>query len=154
MAPEQRTQLDLFNDSADAVAERELVAALRSGRRAEARERAQRLADLRSEHPRLADLEVLVMGLGLPAEPPADPADHLAVVAERLVPVAQRRLGDQAPDYLGPQWRALADRLVDAPFDPERPRLHASYSALRAGTGNGPTRRWWAKTGGGAGRCW
>ncbi len=108
------------------------MAALRQGCRAEARERAQRLANLRPDHPRLADLEVLVMGLGLPAEPPVDPADHLAVVEERLVPVAERRLGKHAPDYLVPQWRALADRLFCAPFDPDRPRLHDSYAALRA----------------------
>lgn len=133
MASDEDPQLDLFADSADAIVERELTAALRAGRPGESRERAERLAQLRPDHPRLPDLEILVAGLDYRQVPPVDPGEHLREMEERLAPVAEGRLGRHASAYLAPLWRALADRLADTPFDPARPRLHGSYAALRAG---------------------
>lgn len=130
---EPRLQLDIFEDSADAIAERALQAALRARDPEEARRQREEVARLRPDHPRLADLGALVAGLGLLERPPADPRAHLEELEQHLEPLAQRYLFPDPADYLEPQWQALADRLEGRPFDPGQPLVHRSYALLRAG---------------------
>lgn len=50
-----------------------------------------------------------------------------------MEPDARDLLGHRARDLLSPLWTALAEGLAGFPFDPESPRLHASYAWARAG---------------------
>jgi len=45
--------------------------------------------------------------------------------------VASDKLGAGRRDFLAPFWQRLLEALQDEPFDPDHPRLHASYPALQ-----------------------
>ncbi len=130
--PATRTQLDLFEDAGATVLERDAADALSRGAPEAAEQAVAALAERCPDHPRLGAYQRLASGL----QPPAsidDPAAYLDAVLEALEPAATEVLGAGARDFLAPHWRALTDALAaDQPFDPGRPRLHASYTAARA----------------------
>lgn len=127
-------QLDLFLDSSTTVALQDLRAALRA-RDPEAAQRY--LANLDANAPehglrpaarRLIDA---LRGLSASLHRRQAPTE-LAAVEQDLLPAARDLLGPGARDLMVPFWHRLAAALTGAPFDPERPELHASYACVRA----------------------
>ncbi|MDN5871443.1 MAG: hypothetical protein L0H73_12065 [Nitrococcus sp.] len=123
-------QLDLFVDNEGTAALYDLCVALR-GRNLETAKRAlATLAVQAPEHRLRPATERLTHALvRLPTRlSPADASAELKMLEQTLRPDAQDVLGAQAHDLLAPFWQRLADALAGAPFDPERPALHASYA--------------------------
>jgi hypothetical protein len=127
-------QFDLFFDSGATAALADLRTALRArdgdgARRAldalVAREPAHRL---RPSAERLIDA---LAHLPTPLHRAAAEAE-LRAIEQSLLPAARDVLGADARDLLVPFWRRLAAPLVDAPFDAERPHLHASHAYASA----------------------
>lgn len=129
-------QLDIFLDSHEVTLANEAIAALS----ALDSERAARAIDcLRAAAPERSDLPCLdklhdFLSLFQSADFAALDADAVEVVVEvfrdRVVPCA-RVLGDAGKGFLTFFWLRLA-RAASAPFDPERPQLHAAELFLRA----------------------
>jgi hypothetical protein len=65
-------------------------------------------------------------------QPVADAGAELARLEETVTPLADGLLGPASRHLLVPLWRRLSSALQDRPYDPARPRLHASYAAARA----------------------
>lgn len=131
----QTAQLDLFMDGGASVAERELQHALAAHNPDAAEGARARLCALAPNHPALGDYESLVLYIRhIAAEPDiadAEVADELAGLDEEIVPIAHAVLGEHGHDYLVAAWRRLARALPREWFDPDRPRLHASYPWVR-----------------------
>lgn len=126
-----RSQLDLFVDSARTVAMQALDAALLSGDRDAAARAWQRLTRDRPNEAMGDRLRLLVERLRSPLEGTAE--QQLACIREQLEPAATERLGAGARDYLAHHWRALLDATQGMRFDASRPECHASYPAARVG---------------------
>lgn len=124
-----RPQMDLFMDSQPMVLERDLIDALGAGRLEAAEAALQRLRTLHTDRARTAELaELTAFRQALDS---LDPRQALERLEAHLESLARRRLGERARDYLLPLWRCLAARLAALPFDPRRPRCHASHAALQ-----------------------
>ena len=134
--PADRPQLDLFQDSAGLLIESEVRAALGARRPNEAQAAIVRLMQQDPGNRRIAGflrlvgaLEETLAGQGAAL---GDPGQRLAEIQD-LAPLAAQLLGTQARDLLALLWADLAERLADRPFDPRRPRLHASQCWAEAG---------------------
>lgn len=123
-------QLDLFLDSGVTVALQDLRAALRA-RAPAAAERCLAVLDANAPDHRLrgAALRLLAALRDLATPIPAARAQaELARIEQALLPAARDVLGADARDLMAAFWQRLAAALDHAPFDPERPRLHASHA--------------------------
>lgn len=128
--PADRVQLDLFQDSRDQLLEDQVRTALTARRIDAAHAALTRLMSLDPRHPRLRRyLRLMQTVEDLPGLAPAEQLGEL----ESMEPDARDLLGHRARDLLSPLWAALAEVLAGLPFDPESPRLHASYAWARAG---------------------
>lgn len=126
-------QLDIFMHSGATAAVEALRAALRARDPTAAERNLANLTSRAPEHrllPAAGRLTGALAGLSHPL--PADAAESELEFLERVLePAARDVLGPDARGLLGPFWRRLANALADAPFDPQRPLLHASHAYLR-----------------------
>jgi len=126
-------QLDLFLNSGAAVALIDLRAALRAHDTAGAQSALAALAAHEPGHRLSPAAERLVGALARMSAPlpRAGAEDELNTLEQSLVPAARRLLGRDALEVLAPLWRRVAGALASVPFDPEHPRLHASYAYVQ-----------------------
>jgi len=127
--PGERAQGDLFQDSAQSLAVQAIKTALAEhsfDAASEAIERLRRIA------PAGSDIEDYRYLIEVVAPSSSTPAERLRELEESIAPLALRRLGAWARDYLTPLWADLAQRLAGVPFSPAAPQLHASYAWARA----------------------
>jgi hypothetical protein len=126
-------QLDIFIDSGAIAALADLRAALRARNPEAAGRCLATLAAIAPGHRLLPAGGRLVDALTKLSDPlpPHAVATELELMEERLLSAARDVLGPDARDLLAPFWQRLAAALTDAPFDRERPRLHASYAYTR-----------------------
>jgi hypothetical protein len=130
--PADAPQLDLFMDTGETLLANGVVRALGERDLRGAARQLQRLVATNPAHAQRADLEQLLEAARSAREPPADPLAALADLEQRLLPLAERRLGGYARHFLPPLWRRLTQALAGRRFDPVHPERHPSYTALRA----------------------
>ncbi len=130
----EAAQFDLFLDSGATAALADLRAALRARDAAGAARALEALAVREPAHRLRPAAERLTDALARLAAPvPAGAAEaELRAIEQSLLPAAREVLGPDARDLLAPFWQRLAAALAEAPFDADRPRLHASYAYARA----------------------
>jgi hypothetical protein len=124
-------QLDLFMDATGVTLVNGVIGALVERNYAEARRLLERLFDADPGNSQIGDLELLVNaaeGLHLPVE---DVSVELDYLEQELTPLAGDRLGSGSRDFLAPFWQRLIEALQDEVFDPDHPKLHASYPAIQ-----------------------
>ena len=127
---EEQPQLDLFMDSTGANLANGIALAL--GRR-DADAAGELLEKLHHTDPgqhRLGKLELLLEAM-LQNVSITDPEEELADLQDEIQPLAVEILGRESRPYMEPLWRRLGDALANRNFDPQRPELHRSYTALR-----------------------
>ncbi len=130
--PADAPQLDLFMDTGETLLANGVIQALGERDLRGAARQLQRLAATNPAHAQRADLEQLLEAARSAREPAADPSAALADLEQRLLPLAERRLGGYARHFLPPLWRRLTQALDGCRFDPAHPERHPSYPALRA----------------------
>ena len=124
-----RTQLDLFFDSAENAAVNTLLDALagRDSKRAQAA--LDSLSILNPNHRHLTDASCLVAALQAAPVLELDDAHRTLVLLENIwVPASSRLLGARARDLLAPIWQQIGGVLAAVSFDPEHPQRHPSYA--------------------------
>lgn len=127
-------QLDLFVDSARALAIEAVRDALLARDAATARRALARLAGQLGEHRSVAHADALTAALNAPpVEAPTDAAERLARLERDWLPAASAFLGREGREFLAPLWREVARVLEDIPYDPARPGPHASRAWARCG---------------------
>ena len=132
--PAEGRQLDLFVDSARALAIQALRDALLARDAALARRELERFARQVGEHRAVAHAEALIAALEAPpVAAPADAGERLARLERECLPAASALLGREGREFLAPLWRDCARALEGVPFDPARPELHASHAWARSG---------------------
>lgn len=128
---DHQAQMDLFMDNASSVLAAEVTGALLAGRPQAAAEALTKLTRADAGHPQLGAFERLLAARRELEAGPWEAEALLARLEDELAPLAQQHL-DGGRDYLIPFWRRLTQALGARPFDSQRPRLHASYSAGQA----------------------
>jgi len=129
--PADAPQLDLFMDATGVTLVNGVTATLKERNYAEARRLLERLFDADSGNSQIGDLELLVSAtesLHLTVE---DASAELGYLEQELAPLAGDKLGSGSRDFLAPFWQRLLKALQDEPFDPDHPKLHASYPAIQ-----------------------
>jgi hypothetical protein len=91
-----------------------------------------RLYETEPDHARIGELELLLDSQHRLDQPVTDSAGELHWLQNQLTPLTETLLGSASRDLLVPHWRRLTYALIDSPFDPARPQLHASYTAIAA----------------------
>lgn len=129
--PDGAVQMDLFMDNSGSVLAVEVSAALLAGHGAAAAEALDKLTRADAGHPEVGAFEHLLAARGELEQGRFEAEPLLERLEAELVPLAQHHLGG-GRDYLVPFWRRLSELLKGGPFDPQRARLHASYSAGQA----------------------
>jgi hypothetical protein len=134
LRPQDQPQLDLFMDNSAQTVENELLEAL-GGRQFDAAQLLlENLSKLNSECIRLGGYQDLVnYGLHMVANPCIEVsalAAELQGLRQEVRPLAQEIIGHIARDYLSFAWRRLANNMLDLPFNPNQPELHASSALL------------------------
>lgn len=126
-------QLDIFLDSGPTVALQDLRTALLAQDTAAAERCLEMLFSKAPEHPlRLATRRLIDALASLSTRlSPEQSETELEALEQVLLPVAQDVLGPHARDLMTAFWQRLAAALIAAPFDPTRPKLHASYAYVR-----------------------
>jgi len=128
--PEDRHQLDLFHDSRGLLLEEEIRNALAERRGAEvAREKVQLLMEHDPGHHAIRGFLRLIQASDEGND--SAPTERLREL-EAIEPLAQHLLAYRARDFLVFQWSVLAESLARVHFNPDLPRLHASYAWSRA----------------------
>ncbi|WP_341326492.1 hypothetical protein [Methylotuvimicrobium sp. KM2] len=128
--PQDRMQMDLFFDSAPIYAENELIDAIITRNKRKIPELLDTLYAFDPE--KHEDYALLIVqekkfrapGLSLP--------NKLDTLDNTLMPLAVKLLRSEAIRFLTPLWQSLSAELTDCPFDPELPKLHVSYSGMKA----------------------
>ena len=127
-------QLDLFVDSAGALAIQAVRDALLSRDALLARRELERLVGQIGGHRSVAHAEALIAALEAPlVGSPADAGDRLARLEREWLPAASALLAREGGEFLAPLWRDVAGALEGLGFDPARPELHASRAWARCG---------------------
>ena len=129
--PGDRPQMDLFMDSPGTSLANGVVLAL--GRRdvEEAGRCLEKLYQADPGNARLGGLERLVGAARSQGAPLADPVAELVRLEEELLPLAEELLASASRHFMNPLWRRLHEGLRGRSFEPERPELHASHTAMR-----------------------
>jgi len=128
---EEQPQLDLFMDTTGANLANDIVRALGRRDAAAAGELLEKLYLADPGQPRLGKLELLLDAMQQQDLPITDPEEELADLQDEIQPLAFEILGRESRPFMEPLWRHLGDALADHNFDPQRPELHRSYTALR-----------------------
>ena len=132
--PTGRRQLDIFVDSAPALAIQAVRDALLARNAATARRELERLSGQVGAHRSTAQAEALIVALeAAPVGAPTEAPERLARLEHDWLPAASAFLGRAAREFLAPLWRDVARALEDAPYDPTRPGPHASRAWARCG---------------------
>ena len=127
-------QLDLFVDSARALAIQALRDALLARDAAPARRELERLVGQIGEHRAVAHAEALIAALEAPpVGSPENAVERLARLEGEWLPAASALLARQGGEFLAPLWRDVAGALEGVASDPVRPELHASRAWARCG---------------------
>lgn len=124
-------QLDLFIDTTSVTLVNGIISALKKKDSAQTRQLLKRLWDADPGNHQAGDLELLacaVERLHLPVE---DVPFELGYLEQTLVPLAGDKLSADSRDFLAPFWQRLLHALQDKAYDPEHPKLHASYPAIQ-----------------------
>jgi len=129
---EDRPQLDLFMDATAGSLANRIAQALINRDNSEAQRLLQRLLEADPGHPRLGALERLVAAEQQLHCHITDAVKILVYIQDELTPLAEEELGPASHNLLVPHWRHLTAALHEVAFDPQHPRLHASYTAGRA----------------------
>jgi hypothetical protein len=131
-------QLDLFADSRDVMLRNDVLDALQRRHASDARQAWERLMREFPGDDTVPGLAVLIAALEDAST--ARFVDHPAlagarrVLSDEISPAARRLFGEQAAGaWLVPCWRALAQRAVVLPFDPDYSDHHAAPMWLQAG---------------------
>lgn len=85
------------------------------------------------EHKDLPGFESLVHSLEMIERPASGEISELQIIEEHLVDTAQKLLGNKWRDYINAVWHWLASATIERPYNPDQPRLHASYLLAQAG---------------------
>ena len=128
--PADVPQLDLFMDATGVSLVNGITGALRERNYAEAHRLLERLFDADPGNRQIGDLELLVNATESLRLPVGDASAELDYLERELAPLAGDRLDAGSRDFLAPFWHRLLGALRDEPFDPDRPKLHASYPAI------------------------
>ena len=128
---EEQPQLDLFMDTTGANLANDIVLALGRRDAAAAGELLEKLHHTDPGQPRLGKLELLLDAMQQQDLPITDPEEELADLQDEIQPLAFEILGRESRPFMESLWRRLGDALADHNFDPQRPELHRSYTALR-----------------------
>ena len=127
-------QLDIFNDSESVRVTNALSSALSKGEAREALSAYRTLSKLESTHPWLPHAKVLIEALQTPLPTTAQDARSALVLLDRSWGRAADALfGAGNHSILVAMWRAVAERLNAAEFDPSYPRAHPSYAYSKLG---------------------
>jgi len=121
----------LFMDATGVTLVNGVIGTLKERNYAEARRLLERLFDADPGNRQIGDLELLVSAaedLHLPVE---DASTELDYLERELSPFASDKLDLGSRDFLAPFWQRLLKALQDEPFDPDHPKLHASYPAIQ-----------------------
>lgn len=125
-------QMDLFMDNSAIIAENRLVDAMANRQFANAASELQKLSQLNSAHPKLGGYQDLInYGEHMQEPTPIDSADVQAEIAgleSEVVPLASELLGNKKRDYLSQAWQRIANHLLDAEYQLDAPKLHASFA--------------------------
>ena len=124
-------QLDLFMDATGVTLVNGICVALKERDTAEARRLLERLFDADPGNSQIGDLELLVRAAEDLCHPVENVTAHLHTLQQELSPLASDLLGSGSRDFLAPFWQRLINALQDAPFDAEKPEMHASYPAMQ-----------------------
>ncbi len=124
-----RVQLDLFLDTKETAAMNAVAEALATRDAATAEAQLDGLSRVNPNHWAIGDASALIEALRAPPPQSRDQAqDRLDVLERKWRPAAGAILRAGARDFLAPLWRDLGRGLAGAPFDPARPRRHASWA--------------------------
>ncbi len=127
-------QLDLFVDSARALAIGAVRHALLARDAVAARRELERLAAQAGAHRSVAQAEALIVALEAgPVEVATEAGERLARLERDWFPAASAFLGREGREFLAPLWCDVARALEDTPHDPTHPELHASRAWARGG---------------------
>ena len=129
-APKQdRTQLDLFFDSAENAAVNTLLDSLAGRDPERAQVALDSLSAINPIHRHLVDASYMVAALQAAPVSNSDSALHTLELIENVwLPASVRLLGRRARDMLAPIWRQIGGALAGVAFDPEHPQRHASHA--------------------------
>ncbi len=126
----ERVQLDLFFDSSPACTANELITAMLAGQQRQMQILLERLRSVDAEKYQrfrklLAVREELLNGFS------EDAGEEIALLEQRLAPLAYELLGEFGDALLIPLWQKLSDKYAGRPFNPAAPKSHWSYTALQ-----------------------
>ena len=128
---EEQPQLDLFMDSVGTALANGIILALGRRDAGAAEEMLEKLYHTDPGHPRLGGLERLVDAMQRQDVPVTDTEQELGDLRDGILPLAVELLGRDSRPFLTSLWRRLGEALAENRFDPQRPDLHRSYTALR-----------------------
>jgi len=134
--PVDAPQLDLFMDATGVTLVNGVIRALVARDHTEARRLLERLLDTDPGNHQIGDLELLTEAAEGLQRPLEDASAGLDCLEQTLTPLASDRLGAGSRDFLAPFWRRLFEAVENEPFDPDRPKRHASYPAIKLGAWN------------------
>ncbi|MGD8909370.1 MAG: hypothetical protein PVI92_08465 [Chromatiales bacterium] len=130
--PREQPQLDLFSDTATTYLVNGITQALKTLNANDARQSLQQLCESAPDHSQLGELERLVEALESLDSPLCAVEAELQRLQTETVPLAERHLNKASSFLLSPLWRRLSGALQNRGFDPSRPDLHSSYTAIQA----------------------
>jgi len=128
---DESPQMDLLMDTAGVTIGNGIIRALIERNEDEARQLLDQLFETDPGHRHLGGLERLVE-VGNIESPIEDAGRELLGLEGQICPLAEEILGPGARHYLAPLWQRLTRALLEVAFDPDNPKLHSSYSALRS----------------------
>ncbi|MGD8914031.1 MAG: hypothetical protein PVJ68_14995 [Candidatus Thiodiazotropha sp.] len=130
--PREQPQLDLFSDTTATYLVNGITQALKTLNATDARQSLQRLCESAPDHSQLGELERLVEALESLDSPLSDVEAEQQRLQTETSPLAERHLNKASGFLLIPLWRRLTGALQHRVFDPSRPDLHPSYTAIQA----------------------
>ncbi|MDK1023014.1 MAG: hypothetical protein QGD92_02145 [Gammaproteobacteria bacterium] len=132
-AKNRHPQQDLFINNPVIAAVNNLVAAIIVRNLNDAEACISELYLRAPDHKDLAGYDLLVHSLSMIQKPAIGDMSELQLIENRLVATALELLGDQKNDFINSLWHWLANATVDRAYNPQFPKLHASYLLAQAG---------------------
>jgi hypothetical protein len=137
LKPRDQSQLDLFTDTSTTYLVNGITQALKTLNTGDARHALQQLSEAAPDHAHLGELERLVEAAESLEHPVVDVEAEMRRLVSETSELAERHLKKADRQLLIPLWRRLTTALRGQTFDPSRPELHASHTAMRAGDWQG-----------------
>lgn len=125
-----RVQMDLFFDSSPACTLHELITAMLAGQQRQMNILLDQLHHLDADKYRrfqelLAFREKLLRGVS------GDAGEDIALLEQKLTPLAYELLGEFSDAFLIPLWQKLSAEYAGQPFQPDAWKCHFSYTAMQ-----------------------